>query len=259
MNLNLAHNSVGFYQLSKLCCIPVTLAMETALGTRQQSLSAQMILSLTVIIIGMVLVTSQEVHISIIGLFWAAASVLATSSAQVFFGPLQRELGMNALQLLFHTSPFLTFGSFAMVPIFENTSTLLGTKVTHPLVLDIACSCVVSVMLNATNYLVLSHVSPLTYQILGHLKTVLIISFGVILFDAVPSHQQTLGMVTVMVGVVIYSREINRQNDLNDNKSQFSPSLSSPLSVSISPSSPSSFYPLSNPKQGGNESADMNV
>jgi hypothetical protein len=30
MNLNLAHNSVGFYQLSKLACIPVTLILEAA-------------------------------------------------------------------------------------------------------------------------------------------------------------------------------------------------------------------------------------
>ena len=29
MNLNLAHNSVGFYQISKLACIPITLLMSS--------------------------------------------------------------------------------------------------------------------------------------------------------------------------------------------------------------------------------------
>ena len=45
-----------------------------------------------------------------------------------------------------------------------------------------ALSCFFALGVNITNYLVLGRTSPLTYQVLGHLKTVLIIVLGFVVF-----------------------------------------------------------------------------
>lgn len=161
----------------------------------------------------MVLVAVNEVKCTPTGLLWAALGILSTSCAQIFFGHLQKDLGMNALQLLYHTSPVLTLGSLMIVPLFEDINLLVETKLTPDLFRDVFCSCVMAVMLNATNYVVLSWASPLTYQVLGHMKTMLILIFGIAFFDQWPTERALLGIVIAMIGVLLYSEE-NRQQQL---------------------------------------------
>lgn len=213
MNLNLATNSVGFYQLSKLSCIPITLIIETILNRRQQILNVTMMFSLLCILGGMSFIVIHELSLNFLGLVWASIAVLCTSLAQVLFSPFQKELGMNSMQLLYHTSPILTIGSYLLVPFFEDTHRLLNTTITGSLVFHIVASCLFAVFLNLSNYFVLSMVSPLTYQILNHCKTILVILSGVIFFGELPSSKVITGMIVVIVGVIIYTEE-NRQQQI---------------------------------------------
>ena len=43
------------------------------------------------------------------------------------------------------------------------------------LVVDILISCVMALGSNLTNFLVLSWASPLTYQVIGHMKTICVL------------------------------------------------------------------------------------
>jgi Triose-phosphate Transporter family len=153
MNFNLAKNSVGFYQISKLACIPITLLLETFLNRRQQILSYKMIASLLFIMFGMGLVAVNEISFNVEGFIWAAAGVLCSSCAQIFFSPLQKELNLDALQMLFHLSPILTIGSFATIPLFENVTELIRFDINSKVVIDIGMSCCMAVLLNTSNYL----------------------------------------------------------------------------------------------------------
>ena len=162
---------------------------------------------------GMSFIVINELSLSGFGLIWASLAVIATSLAQVLFGPLQKDLGMNSIQLLFHTSPILTLGSYCLIPFFEDTKKLLNTDITSSLVAHILASSMMAVMLNVTNYFVLSITSPLTYQILNHCKTIMVILSGILFFDEYPSTRVTIGMSLVIVGVIIYSEE-NRQQQL---------------------------------------------
>lgn len=153
MNFNLASNSVGFYQISKLACIPVTLLLETALDRRQQILTFRMVISLVSIMIGMSLVAVNEIQFNYEGFIWASCGVICSSCAQIFFSPLQKQLNLDALQMLFHLSPFLTVGSFATIPLFENTTELLDFKIDKNVIVDIGISCFMAVLLNTSNYL----------------------------------------------------------------------------------------------------------
>lgn len=58
--------------------------------------------------------------------------------------------------------------------------------------------------------LVLSWASPLTYQVLGHIKSIFILIFGVFVYDAIPTQRSVIGMVLAMAGVILYTEE-NRQ------------------------------------------------
>jgi hypothetical protein len=170
---------------------------------------------------------------------------------QIFFAPLQKELGLNALQMLFHLSPLMTFGSILAIPLLEDVKALVRYDVTYDLAVDVLVSCVMALGSNVTNFLVLSWASPLTYQVIGHMKvtqidkmarpvhsrwllirpllflpsihptqTIGVLVSGVFLYDSIPSTRATLGMVLALAGVIAYTEENRRQQAATANTPQ---------------------------------------
>lgn len=82
MNLNLAYNSVGFYQISKLACIPCTLLIQYF--AYHQSVSRMVLLTLFPITLGVGYATVYDFSINTVGFIFATAAVIATAVAQIF-------------------------------------------------------------------------------------------------------------------------------------------------------------------------------
>eukprot|EP01042_Synura_sphagnicola_P003871 gene3871-4844_t len=82
-----------------------------------------------------------------------------------------------------------------MCPFFDDVKSLLayeysagcitriGTAPGRAVLYAPLVSCVFALGVNISNYLVLGKTSPLTYQVLGHLKTVLILILGFTMFN----------------------------------------------------------------------------
>lgn len=192
MNLNLAHNTVGFYQISKLACIPVTLA----LGYLVDGIIVPFRVKVTLLplVFGMGFATVHDVEASFVGTAYAAAAVLCTVASQTFTSSLQRSLGCDSNQLLYHTSPLIAVGMLALCPIFDDLDALYAFEWTYPVVRDVAISCFLALGVNITNYLVLGKTSPLTYQVIGHLKTIFTIAFGVFVLHHPTNPKNLLGV-----------------------------------------------------------------
>ena len=209
MNLNLSHNSVGFYQLSKLACIPVTLLIQRlAYG---EMVSREVLFTLIPITIGVGYATVHDVEANKLGTIFAVAAVLATAVAQIFTNTYQKSLDCNALQLLYHTSPIICVGMLILCPFFDDISTLIAFEFTGMRVGRILFSCVLAFGVNISNYLVLGKTSPLTYQVLGHLKTVLILLLGFFMFNKAFDLRNGAGIAIAMGGVVWYT-EVKRKD-----------------------------------------------
>jgi solute carrier family 35 protein E3 len=235
MNLNLAHNSVGFYQLSKLAAIPCTLVVESILNVRHQELTFPMATSLLLISVGLGIFIVNDIDFNIVGSIWAILAVVSTSLAQVWFSPLQRELQLNSIQLLVHTTPILTLGSFCMIPLFEERKDVMELKLTYSLFQSVLFSCVCAVCQNISNYLVLEKTSPITYTVLGHIKTLLILFLGGKLFDtSTLSMRSVIGMGSALVGVILYSVDNFKQQQNREEKKRNASKISSSSSSSNS-------------------------
>ena len=211
MNYCLSYSSVGFYQVAKLFCIPLTLLFEMIFGLQQEIMSYKLLASLALILIGMWMVIKEEISTNMTGFIWGVCGIITTALSQVFFGPLKKGLSLDAFQLLFHTSPWLTFGSFISVPIFEKTDELIKYDLNNAVILSVFGTCVLAVAFNISNYVVLGEISPLSYNIMGHVKTIVIISVGSYLFGTVPSASMTIGMVAAIFGVLFYTLEKDHQ------------------------------------------------
>jgi solute carrier family 35 protein E3 len=69
----------------------------------------------------------------------------------------------------------------------------------------IVLSCLISVSVNFSTFLVIGKTSPVTYQVLGHLKTCLVLAFGYVLLRDPFSWRNILGILIAVVGMVLYS------------------------------------------------------
>ena len=209
MNLNLSHNSVGFYQLSKLACIPFTLAVQYV--AYNQSVSKSVQLTLIPITFGVGYATVYDVDVRFLGLVFATCAVVATSMAQIFTNTYQKSLDCNALQLLHHTAPLISVGMLIMCPFFDDVTALTNFNYSFGCVSRILISCILALGVNISNYLVLGKTSPLTYQVLGHLKTITILFLGFTVFNKPIDMRNVMGITIAMVGVIAYTEVRRRQ------------------------------------------------
>ncbi len=210
MNYCLAESSIGFYQVSKLVCIPTILLFERLRGVQHQTLTVSLVGSLGLVLVGMCLVVQNEIVVNMKGVIWGLLGVITTSLSQIFFGPLQKELGLDSIQLLYHTSPWLVIGSVAIMPLFEDTVGLISFKHEKSSSTMLVMSCAISVIFNVSNYQLLSCTSPLTYTIIGHIKTLIVILIGSYFFPTTINHEMYLGIGIAFVGAVVYKSIIDK-------------------------------------------------
>jgi len=118
MNLNLAHNSVGFYQISKLACIPLTLMLQYTMNG--VAVSNPVKWSLVVILTGVGIATVTDIEMNFTGTLFALIAISFTTVAQIFTGTKQRELGLDALQLLYQSGPIISLGMVLAIPFLDN-------------------------------------------------------------------------------------------------------------------------------------------
>lgn len=209
MNLNLNENSVGIYQMSKLACIPVTLVLQYMLF--RQTISKDIAITLVPMMIGVGLSTVYDVDANFLGTIYATLAVIATALAQIFTSSKQKSLGCNALQLLYHTSPVIAGGMLLMCPMFDDVDRLMNYVYTPGVIFRILLSCVLALGVNVSNYLVLGMTSPLTYQVLGHVKTIFILILGFVVFSKPVDARQAIGIVLGIASVVVYTELKRRQ------------------------------------------------
>ena len=142
----------------------------------------------------------------------AGCAVIATAMAQIFTNTYQKSLNCDALQLLYHTSPYIAVGMLIMCPMFDDLTALQKYQYSWGCILRISFSCVLALGVNISNYLVLGKTSPLTYQVLGHLKTVLILILGFTVFNKTADIRNISGIGIAMIGVIAYTEITRRQN-----------------------------------------------
>jgi solute carrier family 35 protein E3 len=69
----------------------------------------------------------------------------------------------------------------------------------------IVMSCLIAVSVNFSTFLVIGTTSPVTYQVLGHLKTCLVLSFGYTLLHDPFTMRNILGILVAIFGMALYS------------------------------------------------------
>lgn len=69
----------------------------------------------------------------------------------------------------------------------------------------IVLSCLIAVSVNFSTFLVIGKTSPVTYQVLGHLKTCLVLGFGYTLLHDPFTARNIIGILIAILGMGLYS------------------------------------------------------
>lgn len=212
-NLNLNLNPVGFYQIMKIAVAPAVLLLEFIFY--RKTVSPRTVASIVVVClgVGMATVTDPQISSNILGLLIGLGSVIATAMYQIWAGRQQKGLGLGSMQLLHQYVPLAAGLLLTTVFIAEpiglidpSKDTLIGYPYDFYSVFTIFISAVLGLLVNLSTFLVIGATSSLTYNVVGHVKTLIILAGGVFFFGDSINAKKIGGIGLAMCGIVWYSQ-----------------------------------------------------
>ena len=207
LNLSLMLNHVGFYQLAKLLQIPAVCLIEVAFFGRKVSWALAR--AIGVVMFGVGIATLQETTMNFWGTIVAAIAVLSTSAQQILVSRLQSEYSISSNDLLGRTAPLMAASMLLIGPFLDQAIT--GSFVTdyywtQESLLFLAVSCLLAIWVNISQYMCIGTFSALSFQVIGHVKTVFIFFFGWLLFDIPVTWNNIIGGLIAIGGISHYSQ-----------------------------------------------------
>ncbi|KAK2404349.1 UDP-rhamnose/UDP-galactose transporter 6 [Trifolium repens] len=206
MNVSLMWNSVGFYQIAKLSMIPVSCLLEVCLDKIRYSRDTK--LSIGVVLLGVGVCTVTDVSVNMKGFVAAFIAVWSTSLQQYYVHYLQRKYSLSSFNLLGHTAPaqagsLLLLGPFLDYWLTNNRVDQYAYDV--PSTMFILLSCTIAVGTNLSQFICIGRFTAVSFQVLGHMKTILVLIMGFFFFgrEGLNLHV-VIGMIIAVVGMMWY-------------------------------------------------------
>ncbi|KAH0785250.1 UDP-xylose transporter 1-like [Histomonas meleagridis] len=238
LNLNLKVNSIGFYQLSKLCNIPCMVLYKYIF--EKQTTPIESLISLTLLLSGLCLFSVNDVEFTIVGLIIAIIAVVSTTVYQSRATSIQRTYKINGTQynqVIAFPQFVICFTAALLTETYGKKSIFLH-KFQFKEILLILSTGIFACYGNLVAFIALGKIGPVTFQVIGHTKTILVFIFGMIRFP--PPQTETLmqkqkkiiGLVISMLGAILYSvfeirikqkemrqkeKDVDNASDRNDN------------------------------------------
>jgi solute carrier family 35 protein E3 len=223
MNISLHLNSVGFYQITKLAIVPATLAAQSLLfGV---STSTKIKLSLSILLLGLGLATVTDVQLNAPGFVIGLLAVLTTTIFQLWQGSKQKEYELSGVQLQAAVSAWQAAQSLAGALAMENLcvarlpweETTRECNTAYAYIADfeahrqtlcfVAATCVIALCVNGCSFGLIGRTSAITFQVVGHTKTCLVLTGGFILWpvdDVQQMIDNAIGVGVAFIGCVLY-------------------------------------------------------
>ena len=212
-NLNLNINPVGFYQITKIAVAPAVLGIDAVFYNKKASPRVTASVAVVCLGVGLATITDPQISSNFVGMMVGFGSVVATATYQIWAGVKQKELGLGSMQLLHQYVPLASCLLGSLVLFLEpmgwsggDKDTVLGYPYRISSILAILVSAALGLLVNLSTFLVIGATSSLTYNVVGHIKTVIILTGGVIFFGDSMSMKKFGGIVVAFIGILWYSK-----------------------------------------------------
>ncbi|CAF0974589.1 unnamed protein product [Didymodactylos carnosus] len=211
-NMSLEYNTIGTYQLFKVLTTPVVALISWYhYNTKYSQL---VILSLVPVVIGVCTHSVNDIQLTIFGTIIASLGVVSASIYQVWVGEKQKEFDMSPQQLLFYQAPLSAILLVPLILISEKIPTYTTNEEQRDAIMAVLASGIVAFVVNLSVYWVIRNTSALTYNMIGHMKTISILVGGFVLFKDTLNIKQFFGIMLTLFGLFTYTfirmRELNQ-------------------------------------------------
>ncbi|CAF1078871.1 unnamed protein product [Adineta steineri] len=212
-NLSLEYNTVGTYQLFKVLTTPVVALISWQYYKTKYS--RMVIATLIPVVLGVCTHSVNDIKLTFFGTVIASIGVLAASLYQVWVGECSKELDMNPQQLLFYQAPLSAVLLVPLILYMESLPSYKTSKEQQTAFMAVVASGIVAFAVNLSVYWVIKNTSVLTYNMIGHMKTVSILVGGFMLFQDNLNFKQFLGILLTLFGLFAYTFvKMGEQNQL---------------------------------------------
>jgi solute carrier family 35 protein E3 len=148
-----------------------------------------------------------DVSVNTLGLVIAGISVVSSGMQQLLCGTIQRKHKLQSYQLLANTAPVQGAILIVLGPPIDYLIT--GSNVakyewTVPATVILAASCSVAILVNISQFMCLGRFSAVTFQVLGHTKTILVLLISWLVLKEPMSGRKMFGMALAVVGMIMY-------------------------------------------------------
>ncbi|KAG9131365.1 hypothetical protein Leryth_025163 [Lithospermum erythrorhizon] len=190
MNVSLMWNSVGFYQIASI------------------RYSRDTKLSILVVLIGVGVCTVTDVSVNTKGFVAAFIAVWSTAMQQYYVHHLQRKYSLSSFNLLGHTAPTQAATLLILGPFLDYWLTnqrIDSFEFNLPSVVFIILSCSIAVGTNLSQFICIGRFTAVSFQVLGHMKTILVLILGFFFFgkEGLNAHV-IIGMIIAVMGMMWY-------------------------------------------------------
>ncbi|RVX65971.1 hypothetical protein B0A52_09856 [Exophiala mesophila] len=210
MNLSLAYSSVIFYQIIRILLTPLTALMNLFIyGSRIPFLAT---LALVPACVGVAVVSYVETvarsassgsSTSLPGVVFALSGVTVSALYTVWVSAYYRKLKMSSAQLLHNQMPI--GGLMLAISSYFMDKYPVWAEVDRKQWMMIAASGICAMLINVSQFYIITHAGPVSSTVVGHLKTVLIIGIGWIVKCEAVGLESALGIGLAVVGIIGYS------------------------------------------------------
>ncbi|XP_021733629.1 UDP-rhamnose/UDP-galactose transporter 6-like isoform X2 [Chenopodium quinoa] len=199
MNVSLMWNSVGFYQIAKLSMIPVLCFFEIVFDSMRYSRDTK--LSIGLVLIGVGVCTVTDVSVNMKGFVAASIAVWSTALQQYKYS-------LSSFNLLGHTAPAQAGTLLLLGPFLDYWLTdkrIDAFNYTTPSVVLIILSCIIAIGTNLSQFICIGRFTAVSFQVLGHMKTILVLILGFVFFGKEGLKLQVVvGMMIAVLGMIWY-------------------------------------------------------
>lgn len=205
-NLSLGHNTVGTYQIIKTLTMPTIMIIQHYWYNKNFSMGVK--LTLVPLTLGVYLSIYYDIRFNILGTCYAMAGVVVTSLYQVWVGEKQKEFQVNSMQLLFYQAPLSALMLMVLVPLIEPPwapGGFLYQSWSQLHLILVLMTGVVAFLVNLSIYWIIGNTSAVTYNVVGHLKLMLVLVGGFLVFQDPIHTEQAIGIVLTLAGVLLYT------------------------------------------------------
>lgn len=205
-NLSLGHNTVGTYQIIKTLTMPTIMIIQHYWYNKNFSMGVK--LTLVPLTLGVYLSIYYDIRFNILGTCYALAGVVVTSLYQVWVGEKQKEFQVNSMQLLFYQAPLSALMLMVLVPLIEPPwapGGFLYQSWSQLHLILVLMTGVVAFLVNLSIYWIIGNTSAVTYNVVGHLKLMLVLVGGFLVFQDPIHTEQAIGIVLTLAGVLLYT------------------------------------------------------